>query len=814
MGSGIGEKISSAEEWLRAWLTGPRLESIVNVFLVFLLGISVSFLMTLYVEQIPPNTTVGSIAVKDIKADQNYEIVDEKSSSTVREEARDSVLPVYDLDASLETNAIKKIHDSFDESRTFLAENLTVRNDKRFLSDDLEGQLKREFFERLGVEASDEQYSMLRRHQFDPAIEKTLGFLIHGALQNRVVSSKEELHDLTEKGFVSRLLSTEGPPQEQIVTSLDGIHDVAETKSRLENTKLELIQDEFRLGLIKKDSLDAIKEVAALFVRANFYFNSLETDSRKLKAENNVKNIIIKVKRGESIIRSGDRFEPWHLTVLEGIRKARFETNRMLGFLGTFIFVNLVLFIVYFFSSKYIKKFKPNRKDLIFIGVTLISLMVVLRLGVFISISIRDALPFNTTTTTLYYAIPIAAGAMLVRFMLNSETALLFSMIVSIFAGIFLENNLEMMVYYLMTGVFAAYTIAHVDRRSTVLLSGLYTGMMSSLMILSLNLISSISMPAQVSISTIGVNILFGLLGGLFSSMLVLILAPIGEALFGYTTDIKLLELANLSHPLLKEMIVTSPGTYHHSQLVGILSEGAAQSIGANPLLARVASYYHDIGKMKKSQYFIENQRGGNNPHDKLAPSMSALIIESHVKDGIEMAREHKLPQRIADMIPQHQGTKLIGYFYNKAKKIEDPAIIGKVEERDYRYPGPKPQTREAGIIMLADTVEAAVRSLPEKTPNKIQSTVEKLVNQHFVDEQLDECDLTLRDLHAITQSFIKILMGIYHQRVEYPEGALVMGQSSQVHFLNDQIKRKDGTAPQLSASTGASVAALFRKKD
>ncbi|MCE9625395.1 MAG: HDIG domain-containing protein, partial [Deltaproteobacteria bacterium] len=257
--------------------------------------------------------------------------------------------------------------------------------------------------------------------------------------------------------------------------------------------------------------------------------------------------------------------------------------------------------------------------------------------------------------------------------------------------------------------------------------------------------------------------------GGLLAAIFVMVLAPIAEMLFDYVTDIKLLELGNLNHPLLKEMIVKAPGTYHHSQLVAVLAEGAAAEIGANPLLARVGSYFHDVGKMRKPSYFIENQQGGENRHDKLAPSMSALIIASHVKDGLDLAREYKLPKRIADFIPQHQGTKLITYFYNKASE-QAQAAGATVDEKDYRYPGPRPQTREAGIILLADGVEAAVRSIPEKTPAKIQGMVQKIVNKNFTEAQLDECDMTLKDLHVIAESFVRVLVGIYHQRIEYPD--------------------------------------------
>ena len=247
---------------------------------------------------------------------------------------------------------------------------------------------------------------------------------------------------------------------------------------------------------------------------------------------------------------------------------------------------------------------------------------------------------------------------------------------------------------------------------------------------------------------------------------------PLVEMAFGFSTDIKLLELANLDQPLLRELMVQAPGTYHHSVIVSNMAEASAEAIKANPLLAKVASYYHDIGKMKKPHYFIENQAGKENKHDKLAPSMSGLIITSHVKDGVELAKEHKLNKEIIDIIEQHQGTKLISYFYQKAK--DQAAAKGnkamQVKEEDFRYPGPKPQTKEAGLVMLADMVEAATRSLPDHSPARIQGTVQRIINNVFADGQLDECDLTLKDLHEIAKSFNMTLSGIFHERVEYPD--------------------------------------------
>jgi putative nucleotidyltransferase with HDIG domain len=239
------------------------------------------------------------------------------------------------------------------------------------------------------------------------------------------------------------------------------------------------------------------------------------------------------------------------------------------------------------------------------------------------------------------------------------------------------------------------------------------------------------------------------------------------EMMFGYTTDSSLQELSNLDQPLLRRLMLEAPGTYHHSIIVGSLVEAAAGEIGANPLLAQASGYYHDIGKIKNPLYFIENQRDGKNIHNKLAPSMSCLVLTSHVKNGVELAKENKLGQQIIDAIVQHHGTTLISFFYEKAKKLKKDQTVN---IDDFRYPGPKPQSRETALVMLADVVEAATRTLEYPTPSRIQGLVQQLINKIFSDNQLDDCPLTLRDLHNIARSFNKILNGIYHHRVEYPE--------------------------------------------
>ncbi len=283
--------------------------------------------------------------------------------------------------------------------------------------------------------------------------------------------------------------------------------------------------------------------------------------------------------------------------------------------------------------------------------------------------------------------------------------------------------------------------------------------------------------------------------------------SPLVEKLFGYTTDMRLLERANMDQPLLRELMIQAPGTYHHSIIVGNMVEAAAEAIGAKPLLARVSAYYHDIGKAPKPLYFIENQMGGENKHEKLAPSMSSLILISHIKDGVEKAKRHKLESPIVDIIEQHHGTSLISYFYKKALELkgDDPS---QVSTEDFRYPGPKPQTREAGLVMLADAIEAASRTLVDPTPARIQGLVSRIINNAFADGQLDECELTLKDLNQIAGSFNKILNGIFHHRIEYPEPP---GKAVHPKKKNNGDSTKQPT--ELDSLEGASAKAVAADK-
>lgn len=338
------------------------------------------------------------------------------------------------------------------------------------------------------------------------------------------------------------------------------------------------------------------------------------------------------------------------------------------------------------------------------------------------------------------------------------------ALVSSILVSLILDGGLGMMLIFFMGGLVGAYSVREARTRGRLILAGLLISIIHVVSIFLLNphpniLISKIFLDQYL---------LPLILNGFISTFIVAATLKVFEYLFGVLTNFSLLELSDFNQPLLKRMILEAPGTYHHSLVVSNLAETAADAIGANALLTRVGAYYHDIGKMVKPEYFTENQMMGPNKHDNIEPSMSRLVILNHVKEGIDLARKNKLNPAIIDFIPQHHGTSLIYYFYQKS--VEEAQEGERIDEETFRYPGPKPQTRETAITLLADSVEGATRALDDPNPSNIEVTVKKVINNKFIDGQLDECPLTLKEIDKISSTFIRILTAMYHGRVKYPE--------------------------------------------
>ena len=361
------------------------------------------------------------------------------------------------------------------------------------------------------------------------------------------------------------------------------------------------------------------------------------------------------------------------------------------------------------------------------------------------------------------YAIPIIWFSILIALLFkNLELSLLFTIFCAFCAGAIIQNDFDLTITFLISGASAAFLSLKARKRIQIINAGLIAGFIQAAVAVFLerNYVKQFT-PFDVEI------IKFSLLNGIISAIAVIGMLPLFEIIFKMVTDISLLELSDFNHPLLKRMILEAPGTYQHSLVVANLAEAAAESIGANALLARVGAYYHDIGKIPKAEYYMENQIPYRDIHKNLKPSMSTLIIMNHVKEGIELAKKYHLNQKIIDFIAQHHGKSLVYYFFQRAKELEPEKNH---QEEEYRYPGPRPQTKEVAIVQLADIVEAVSRTLEEPTPSRIEEMVKNVVKKKFMEGELDECELTLEDLEKITHSFIRVLNAMFHTRINYPQ--------------------------------------------
>jgi putative nucleotidyltransferase with HDIG domain len=371
--------------------------------------------------------------------------------------------------------------------------------------------------------------------------------------------------------------------------------------------------------------------------------------------------------------------------------------------------------------------------------------------------------PFNQVES-YFYALPFAAGPVLLTSLSNQLIAIILAVSLGGFTGIMTDGNFYIALFSIVSSLAGIYGIRHYRERSAFIKASMIVSLVNVIYITAINLITGEFEPVVLFF-----EVFLGFISGFLIAFFASFLAPLLESAFGIATDIKLLELSSADRELLRQLTIEAPGTYQHSVMVGILAEAGAAEIRANSLFCRVAALYHDIGKLAKPDYFVENNQNAPKLHRKQKPHMSALIIVNHVKKGIQMAKEHKIPQTIIDIIPQHHGTRLIGSFYQLAKEQSDPTIEV-INEEDFRYPGPKPQTKEAAMIMIADTAEAATRTIENPTPHKIRFAVEDLVNNIFLDGQLDECQLTFIELRRSTEAIIKKITTIFHSRIEYPQ--------------------------------------------
>jgi putative nucleotidyltransferase with HDIG domain len=494
-------------------------------------------------------------------------------------------------------------------------------------------------------------------------------------------------------------------------------------------------------------------DLAAAQVAPNVQLSASATATARQVARDGVAPIAVDVKQGQSVVRKGDPITELTIEKLDvlGLTRPRLEASTLAG--NALVAIVLAALLVGF-----LWRFEPaiwfrNRSLLLFV----LSLVVT-------AVALRIA----SDRTLWAFVVPSSATVLLTTILLDGGAGAAMALALGMLAGVMNLDSLPATIYTLAGGAAALITITRAERLNVFVRAGIAIGATNIVVLTAFNLID------QHDLAAIAQGMAAGTVNAALSVFLAVgSFAMLGH-LFGIMTVFQLLELANPSSRLLRRLLMETPGTYHHSVMVGNLAERAAETIGADPLLARVAAYYHDIGKMKNPLAFIENQAGAHNIHDDLTPESSARIIAGHVRDGIDLGYEYGLPVQIIGFIPQHHGTSVMSYFYGKALRE-----LGGDEEaagRDrYRYPGPTPQSREAAILMLADGVEASVRSLEEKDEVSIRSMVDRIVDARVQDGQLDEADLTLRNITQIKEAFVQQLLGMYHSRIQYPDNVVPM---------------------------------------
>jgi putative nucleotidyltransferase with HDIG domain len=781
--------------WTARVLRYRRVRQALALSLLAAVSVSAAFLLTpsRFTPSIPNDDALGTPFSGTLKANRDYDVLDPDTTAEKRDEAARSVWPVYDFDGSAAEVLARRISEAFAEAREALAQwkrNKPVQRSastvelRKFLLSQRD-----EFWKTLQAVIDDDEYLELARAGFDVSLERAAARLAGLAAAGFTVEERALLAADRERGISVRTLPgpLSGGPYgtplpEQRVRDIDRIRDLAQARAEVE--KLAAAQ----IGDLQPPVRRAVVQIVRRALRPNLAYNEAETRKRQESKRLQVKDVLVQIKKGEKIIGDGEQVTKTHLLIFHALRAAGRASEAEQVRWGGGLFAALVCMAVFEFGRRNIRKFRLRMRDVLLLATLLVGQLLLVRGAIFgadaLHDLVRDQLPprfANAAAGALPAVIPFALGSLLVRFLLQSEAALLWTAAFAPLCGLLAGGSLQIALAALVGGIVAADRVGHAGSRSAIFRAGLITGLATAVVLGTFAMFQgrfwSWDTAATIVASVLG--------GALLMPLLALIVAPMLEAAFGYVTDIQLLKLASFNHPVLKDLIVQAPGTYHHGILIGQLVEAAAREIGANPLLARVGAYYHDIGKGKNPLYFGENQKGENR-HDQLTPQMSAQIIQRHVSDGVELARQAKLPRQVIDFISQHHGTRPIAYFMHRAKDEAERAGGPAPTEAEFRYAGPKPQTREAALVMIADMVVATSRNLGSAAPDKVRALVDRAIQSIVAERQLDECEITLRDLEKTAQSFAASLESIYRGRADMTPGA----QRPALRVLEPDIKR------------------------
>ncbi|WP_163194276.1 HD family phosphohydrolase [Clostridium thermarum] len=548
-------------------------------------------------------------------------------------------------------------------------------------------------------------------------------------------------------GLVALQDNEVGTLQQYLVDIFEDIYDNSRIESKTEHTTRtqEELKNRFNSSNLSSNQKVLGISIGYKLIKPNYFFDEQKTEELKKEAIKDVEPVMIK--KDQIIVKYGEPITVRQIQILTDL--GLLNDNPAIQW-RLYISLAVLLLGIMIFQWHYIYKFYRSVFD---------NNKIILLINLLSCVSVIISRAMGVISP---YLIPFACIPLLMTLLVNYKISLVINILNVILISGSVGFNIEAVILAVFNTVIGAVVLRKMQARNDIFYS--------TAVIVLVNVVCTFCIGTLLSNNYLEVLKRAGLasVGSITAAVLTIGLLPFFEFTFDIVTAMKLLELANPNQPLLKRLLIEAPGTYHHSVMVANLAEVAAEDIGANSILARVGAYYHDVGKIKRPYFFKENQMGMDNPHDKIAPDLSAMIITSHVKDGLELAKEYKVPVVIQDIIAQHHGNSLVKYFYitmrNNAQNIED------VKEEDFRYAGPIPKAKETALVMLADSVEAAVRSIKEPSIEKIETMVNNIFKDKLNDGQLSGCDLTLYELKKVKKAFLKALTGLYHQRIEYPE--------------------------------------------
>ncbi|ADU29866.1 HD family phosphohydrolase [Evansella cellulosilytica] len=708
-------------------------------FSLFILVGVITYALT--VNNVIPETlevSHGSVAEQDIRSPITIE--NKQETERLKQQAYESIEPIYSIKSMYAQNQVERINDIFYTIMQVQTEAREREEEIASIEAKIESLDEDEDAEELEDLVAPEEISI--RDQLERV---------------RNIINQQTSEDLSDETIETLLKASEEDLEIAQETTASVIHDVMAEEVHIDQVEEAKNEAERKVLISTVDPglFRSMIELARFGITANYLLDEVATEEARQTAVDMIDPVMIR--EGQLLVEEGQMItsDIYNQLALVGLLD---DHSNVFPYVGLAIIVLILISMLAYYLSDAKTTLQKNNTHLLMYVIIYTITLIILKL-----VSLANIID----VVGLTYIAPVAMGSMLITILLHSRVALFTAMILAIISSVmFNEQSAGVLdythgIYVFFSAVAGVFFLSKSHRTMRILQAGFFVGLLNVLVIIAFLLLKN----AHYGWIEVSLSLGFAVLSGFIAAVLTLGFLPFLEAGFGVLSTTKLIELSNPNHPLLRKILLEAPGTYHHSVIVANLAEAACESVGENGLLARVGAYYHDLGKTKRPHFFIENQMKIDNPHDKISPQLSKTIIIAHPYDGAELLKEHRMPKEIIGIAEQHHGTTLLKYFYHKANQEADKEI----PEEEFRYPGPKAQTRVAAIVGIADCVEAAVRSMNKPTPAKIEALVKKIITDRLEDGQFDECDITLKELNSIARSMCETLQGTFHTRIEYP---------------------------------------------